>query len=170
MSEFEDRFKSPEIWFQQSWEMFESSKAIYALFLSIDVRSMKDNYRHVGLMKSTMMTLGFALENALKGAYVFKHEPKLENGRLEKNYFPGKAHDLELIAHSLNLKIEEIALFTRLSRFIQWSAKYKVPFNNKEFEESVGSIRLKETDFNVVESIIEELQLESGFSSEKGWS
>ena len=90
MSKFEDRFKSPEIWFQQSWEMFESSKAIFELFLSIDIRNMKDNYRHLGLMKSTMMTLGFALENALKGAYVYKHEPKLENGRLEKNIFQAK--------------------------------------------------------------------------------
>lgn len=169
MSKFEDRFKSPEIWFQQSWEMFESSKAIFELFLSIDIRSMKDNYRHLGLMKSTMMTLGFALENALKGAYVYKHEPKLENGRLEKKYFPGKAHDLESIAKSLRFEIEDMDLFTRLSRFIRWSAKYKVPVNNIEFEKSVGSMKLKETDFKIVEDIIEKLQLDSGFRKDVGW-
>ena len=69
----------------------------------------------------------------------------------------------------MRFEIEDMDLFTRLSRFIRWSAKYKVPVNNIEFEKSVGSMKLKETDFKIVEDIIEKLQLDSGFRKDVGW-
>lgn len=169
MDEFKDRIQNPEIWFHQAWEMFEASKAIYDNFNQLKIRSMQDNYRHIGLMKASMMTLGYALENALKGAYVFRYKPKIENGIFKTNFFPGNNHDLPKIAKELELNIEDTDLFERMHRFIVWSTKYKAPKYENDFKVSKGMNYLKESDFSEAKSYIELLQTNSGYSGEAGW-
>ena len=104
MIEFEDGVSSPENWFRQSWQMFEASKSLYEVFSSREqIRTEKNNYRHVGAMKGAMLLLGLSAENALKGAFVYKSKPDTSKDRLFPKHFHDNPHDLIEVARKLNL-------------------------------------------------------------------
>lgn len=159
--------------FKQSWEMFEASKANYKLFSEIKrVTSERENHLDVGLMKSTMLLLGLSVENALKGALVYKSKPDLLNLKLNPQHFHKQAHDLNDVAKRLNLGLcdKEEMLLDRLSMFVQWASKYQAPLRQIEYEQTKNEIKLQyPSDFEIAEKLLNTLQLQSGYSIEKGW-
>ena len=173
MINFETRIINPAYWFTQSWQLFEASKANYELFESMGrIYSEKDNHRKVGLMNSTMLLLGLATENALKGALVFKSKPELKNDKLNPKHFHEFAHELSEVVEKLDLNIstQEQELIDRLSMFVQWSAKYQTPLRKVDYEQSQGMQRLNyPRDFIMAEKLINLLQSQSGYTENSGW-
>lgn len=173
MIEFEEGLSSPESWFRQSWEMYEASRAIYeTLAESRCIRSERDNYRRVGLMKGAMLLLGLSLENALKGALVHRSKPDLSNDRLRSDHFHDVPHDLFAIAQKLDLSLDDAQreLLERLTMFVQWASKYQAPLRKAEHKKAVGRIKLRyPSDYNLVEGLIRSLRASSGFEELHGW-
>ncbi|MCD2449973.1 hypothetical protein GO003_006185 [Methylicorpusculum oleiharenae] len=173
MIEFEEGVSTPENWFRQSWQMFEASKSLYEVFSDREqIRSEKDNYRHVGAMKGAMLLLGFSAENALKGAFVYKAKPDTSKDRLDPTQFHDTAHDLTDVARRRNLELTDVQLelLDRLTIFVQWASKYQAPLRKSELQRASGKIKLMyPSDYTNVEKLISSLQIKSGFDETHGW-
>lgn len=172
---YETAIYKPELWFIKSWQLFEASKANYELYSSIHPPlSDKDNIRKTGLMCSTLLLLGFATENALKGALVYRSPPDITNGRLDTKHFGNNAHDLIQTARKLNLlnipSKEESTLLCRLSESIIWAARYQAPTYKNKYDVTQSKLTLTyPKDFDTIEKLINALQTESGFKEDSGW-
>ncbi len=173
MLSFNETIETPEIWFQQSWEMFEASMVTYDSFLGFKSQQTdRDRQRKVGLMKGTMLLLGLAVENALKGAVVYKAKPDIRNGKLDPKYFHKYSHDLKGVAEKLGADFSDIPrdYLDRLSIYVQWASKYKAPLRQVEFESSRGNIKMQApSDFDNAKIIINRLQVYCGYTEESGW-
>ena len=173
MSEFESKISSPEAWFHQAWEMFEASKVNFEMFAAQKSQATNsERQRKLGLMKGSMLLLGLAIENALKGALVHKTPPKLKNGYLSANkYFHNKAHNLLEVATKLDLELSsnEEKFLERLSTHIQWASRYKTPLNESAYISAIGNLQNSQSDFQFGREFIEKLQNKSGFCSKNGW-
>lgn len=173
MISFNEVIETPEIWFQQAWEMFEASSVTYDSFLSCkSQKTDSDRQRKLGLMKGVMLFLGLAVENALKGAVVYKAKPDLRNGKLSPKHFHEYAHDLKDVAGKLDVDLSDIPndYLDRLSMFVQWASKYKAPLRLRDYDDSQGNIKMQvPTDFDSAKVLINRLQVYSGYSEENGW-
>lgn len=173
MDKFKDIFNNPETWFIQAWEMFEASKANFEAFRNCrQISTEKDHHRRNGLMKATKLCLSLAAENGLKGAYIYTSKPEFNSNKISSTHFHKKSHDLNDLAARLELSLneEDHKLLKRLSSFIIWAAKYKTPLTSNQWEKFKGEDMIKyPSDFNIVEQLIEQLQLKSGYTATHGW-
>lgn len=172
MIDFEEAVSNPESWFRQSWEMFHASKALYEMFQAGGaVRDEEYNYRRVGSLKGALLLLGFSVENALKGAHVFRVKPNLSRGRMDPKDFSEHSHHLLQIANNVDLHLTDpqIDLLERLTHYIQWSSRYQAPLRKSEHENPQARIRLKPADYHLALTLILELQSQSGYGIECGW-
>ena len=174
MSEFESKISSPEAWFHQAWEMFEASKVNFEMFAAQKSQATdSERQRKLGLMKGSMLLLGLAIENALKGALVHKTPPELKNGRLSaRKFFHKEAHNLIEVTAKLDLELStrEEDVLERLSTHIQWASRYKTPLDECAYISSIGNLQSCESYFQFGQEFIEKLQNISGFCPKNGWS
>ena len=101
MIEFEEAVSTPENWLRQAWQLFEASKVLYQSMDGASIpKSEVETYREVGTIKGTMLLMGLAVENALKGALVHKLPPDTSDGRIDSSHFLDnrRQHDLAAIA------------------------------------------------------------------------
>jgi hypothetical protein len=178
MYSFNETVESPEIWFQKAWEMFEASKINFEAFKNHNSMSTdRDRHRKNGLMSAAKLCLSLAIENGLKGAYVYKLKPEFSKNKYSENKFSPKhfherSHDLGDLAYKLGIELsqDDNVLLKRFSSFIIWAAKYKSPLSEEEFTKFQGeNILSYPKDFEFVEHLLEVLQLQSGYSIENGW-
>lgn len=175
MIEFEEGVSTPENWLRQAWQLFEAANALYQTMDGMSLPKTEiETYREVGSTKAIMLLMGFAVENALKGALVYKFPPDTSGGRLKSSHFQdkGRQHDLVAIAQRMNFPIsdEYRALLERLTIFVQWASKYQAPLRKSEQEKASGNLYLRPlTDFKLVETLIKELQIHAGYNNDSGW-
>ncbi|MEA5445565.1 hypothetical protein VCB98_07015 [Gammaproteobacteria bacterium AB-CW1] len=175
MIEFEEAVSTPENWLRQAWQLLEAAKALYQSMDGMRLpKTEAETYREVGSMKGIMLLLGLAVENALKGALVYKFPPDTSGGRLRSSHFQGngRQHDLVAIAQRMKFPIsdEYRPLLERLSIFVQWASKYQVPLRKSEQKKASGNLYLRPpTDIKLVEALITDLQSYAGFDNDDGW-
>ncbi len=138
--------------------MLEASIVTYDSFSNCkSIRSDKDRKRKLGLMKGAMLFLGLAVENALKGAVIYKSKPDLNNNRLNPEHFHKYGHDLKAVAKKLDLDLSQISedYLDRLSIFVQWASKYKAPLKRIDYNNSQGKIQMRyPSDFDNAKALI----------------
>lgn len=173
MKKFEDGIVIPESWFRQSQEMYEASKSLYEISAADEpIQNEEDNYRRVGAMKGAMLLLGLAMENALKGAFVYRNKPDISDGRLHATYFQSPPHDLLRLARNLELELSEdlMRLLGRLTIFVKWASKYQSAMNKSDQDQAKGRMKLSyPKDYELVKEMISSLRDESGFDEVYGW-
>ncbi|HAS6083178.1 TPA: hypothetical protein I7784_22240 [Vibrio vulnificus] len=175
--EFEKALLTPELWFQKSWQLFESSKVLYESLVKVpsvgdfDERAL---YRKVGSMNSSMLLMGLSVENALKGFHISQTLPDISNGKISPKHFVGngKSHELIKIAKHIGFQLspEQKLLLERLTHFVSWAAKYNSALDKNTHDSAKGNLLLKSpTDFVIAENLIKKLQNQAGYDENKGW-
>lgn len=174
MDTFKDNVENPEPWFRQAWQMFEASKVTFESFRNTNPPLCERGlHRKNGLMDATKLCLALALENAFKGAYVYKEKPDLSGKKLNSRHFHKEAHDLVDLAKGIGIDLtaDDEVFLKRLSSFIKWAARYSAPLKEVVFNDFKGEHKLTfPHDFNYVETLIENLQCQSGYSQKSGWA
>ena len=126
-------------------------------------------------MKGSMLLLGLALENALKGAVVHTSQPDISNGKLNSGHFKLDStnnHDLNGIAKKLNYSISDTQRerLERLTIFVQQASKYQSALNESQHMNAVDRLKLNyPLDYQLAEALIIDLQKRSGFDETRGW-
>ena len=117
-----------------------------------------------GLMNSSMLLLGFSLENHIKAVLV-AHDPKVvDEGRLKVKDWPGAGHDLiGLIGkppcNEVILAEDERGLLVRLGESVLWAGQYPIPKTSAVYIRSLEGekARVLSTDFEVADDLIHRL-------------
>lgn len=119
-----------------------------------------------GVVSSTLLLLGLAFENLIKGVDVAR-DPNLVNlDRLDLRLWRHEdgGHGIRNFAKSLvTLDTDEEELLDRLQESIFWAGRFPIPVKSERYYEShspVNKHRLSTADFSVVARLFEKLEAE----------
>jgi hypothetical protein len=133
---------------------------------NIDVAPASRRVETLGLVNSTLLMLGLAFENLIKGVKIAE-DPTLVN----LNGFDIKAwkkldggHGIKSLAQSLLiLESDEEELLDRLQESIFWAGRFPIPLKSERYHESripINKHQLSMIDFGVAEQLFSKLEKE----------
>ena len=120
----------------------------------------------LGVVNSTLLLLGFAFENLIKGVKIAQNPNLVDRDRFDiKPWRKADAgHGITTLAKSLvTLTSDEEELLNRLQESILWAGRFPIPLTSGRYHDShspVNKHQFSTTDFEVAERLFERLEKE----------
>jgi hypothetical protein len=132
------------------------------LIASTDVPPNLRRIETLGLMKSSMLLLGLAFENLIKGVYVAKNSEIVNGEKVNRSSWNSHGgHGIVDFAQAqVQLEADERELLTRLQEHILWAGRYPVPNKSSDFYSSRhpdNKRKLSSADFGLADRLFHKL-------------
>lgn len=140
LDSLEEAFGDAESWFRNARHLHAGAvQLLENMPRNNDVRATDFS---IGSLKGTLLLLGFAVENALKGVIVAENTPSIKEGRVEvRKLFgdPSQQHDLVKLHDKTgkNFLSADPNLLEKLTAIICWAGRYPAPIKMGHFDSAV---------------------------------
>lgn len=136
---------------------------LVALFDTPDTPSNDRRVETNGLVDSTLLLLGLAFENLIKGVYIAQEPGRVDKTRLDRSLWQADSgHGISEFAKSLTqIDTDEEDLLQRLQESIVWAGRFPIPTKSSRFHTSrspVNKRSLSTRDFEVAEGLFAKLE------------
>lgn len=133
------------------------------LLASVDTPPNKRRVETNGLFDSTLLLLGLAFENLIKGAYIAQEPERVDKMRLDRSLWQADSgHGISEFAKSLtHLNPDEEDLLQRLQESIVWASRFPIPTKSSRYHDSrspVNKRQLSTRDFEVADGLFKKLE------------
>lgn len=133
------------------------------LLASVDTPPSRRRVETNALFDSTLLLLGLAFENLIKGAYIAQEPERVDKYRLDRSSWQADSgHGISEFAKTLtHLDTEEEDLLQRLQESIVWASRFPIPTKSSRYHDSrspVNKRRLSTRDFKVAEDLFNRLE------------
>jgi len=133
------------------------------LLASIDIPPNQRRVETNALFDSTLLLLGLAFENLIKGVYIAQNSNLVDKKRLNRSLWQAdNGHAIAEFAKSLiPLGPDEEDLLQRLQESIVWASRFPIPTKSSRYHNSIWPVnkrRLSTRDFEIAESLFQNLE------------
>jgi hypothetical protein len=134
----------------------------HKLVVSMEVAPADRRIETLGLVMSSMLLLGLAMENLIKGVYVAKNPNLVARERIDLSLWAeDSGHGIASFAKTLTpLEHDEEELLRRLQEHVVWAGRYPIPTKSTRFHNSLhpdNLRRLNTEDFRVADRLFVKL-------------
>jgi hypothetical protein len=133
------------------------------LVASIQIPPNERRVETNALFDCTLLLLGLAFENLIKGVHVARNPNLVDKKRLNRSLWQAdKGHAIVEFAESLMpLSADEEDLLQRLQESIVWASRFPIPTKSSRYHNSIWPVnkrRLSTRDFEIAESLFQKLE------------
>jgi len=134
------------------------------LLETIDTPPASRRVETIGVVNSTLLLLGFAFENLIKGVKIAEDSSLVDLDRFNIKSWrkDDGGHGIKTLAASLiTLTSAEGELLDRLQESIFWAGRFPIPLTSERYHESnnpVNKHQLSAGDFETTDQLFEKLQ------------
>jgi hypothetical protein len=136
---YELRGRDPHVWLEYALSLMYSAEVLRDHLLSrMEVPPGLRRVETLGLVHSTMLLLGLAAENLIKGVYVAQNPCIVTREKLDRSLWTSDGgHGLKDFARSLlKLEPEEVERLGRLQEHLVWAGRYPIPTKSSRYYNS----------------------------------
>ena len=132
------------------------------LIESMKIPAMFRQTETEGLLMSSMLLLGLAIENLVKGVYVAKNPEVVDERKIDSSgWKTDGGHGIaDFVKAFISVDQEEEELLVRLQEYIIWAGRYPIPNKSTRFYNSrypVNKRYLNTRDFRIVDGLFDKL-------------
>lgn len=158
----------PNAWFERAEGLFYAATTLRDQFLSI--RESPPALRRVatsGLVRSSLLLLGLAVENAAKAVWIAKRPEIVSTTSFSGELFKSEGgHDLKvLVGEVLDLSSAEKSLLDRLQEHVVWAGRYPIPKKSNRYHDSrspTNKLSMRSnSDFLTAKTLIDRMKKEA---------
>jgi len=125
---YQSAASDPRQWLSYARSLQYTADMLKPIFIKehqMQNQTSRKNYFPISVSQIYLMTVGFAVENYLKGIYVISHPKIIEDDKLVKL----NRHALLQLMRELKFIIskEEMDFVERLEEFVLWAGRYPIP-------------------------------------------
>jgi hypothetical protein len=163
---YELRGRDLHVWLEYARSLQYSAEVLRDHLLSrMDVPPVLRRVETLGLVHSTMLLLGLAAENLIKGVYVAQNPGLVTREKLDRSLWTSDGgHGIKDFARSLlTLEPEEVELLGRLQEHVVWAGRYPIPTKSSRYYDSEhpqDMLKFNTIDFQMAERLFEKLIVE----------
>jgi len=117
----------------------------------------------LGVVSSTLLLLGLAFENLIKGVYVARNPTLVDRTRLDRSLWKADGgHGITDFAKALmKLAPEEEELLDRLQEYVVWAGRFPIPTKSGRYHQNLSPVnkhQFSTADFEVADRLFEKLK------------
>jgi hypothetical protein len=97
----------------------------------------------LGVVSATMLLLGLAFENLIKGVYVAQNPALVDRTRLDRSFWQADSgHGIKDFAKALTrLEPDEEELLDRLQEYVVWAGRFPIPTKSGRYHQNLSPTR-----------------------------
>jgi hypothetical protein len=117
----------------------------------------------LGVVSSTLLLLGLAFENLIKGVYVARNPTLVDRTRLDRSLWQSDSgHGIATFAKTLmTLTPEEDELLDRLQEYVVWAGRFPIPTKSGRYHQNLSPVnkhQFSTADFETADRLFEKLK------------
>jgi hypothetical protein len=117
----------------------------------------------LGIVSSTMLLLGLAFENLIKGVYVARKPTLVDRTKLDRSLWQSDGgHGISEFAETLiRLEPDEEELLDRLQEYIVWAGRFPIPTKSGRYHQNLSPLNKHHfsiADFDTADRLFEKLK------------
>ncbi len=114
----------------------------------------------LGAVSSTLLLLGLAFENLIKGVYVARNPALVDRNRLDRSLWQSDGgHGITDFAKRLMpLTSDEEELLNRLQEYVVWAGRFPIPTKSGRYHQNLSPVnkhQFSTSDFEVADRLFE---------------
>ena len=136
--------KEPLIWLEKALGLRYCARTLKDKLLEMwnDVPPGSRRIETLGVVNSTLLLLGLAFENLIKGVYVARHPALVDRTRLDRSLWQSDSgHGILDFAKTLiKLEPDEEELLDRLQEYIVWAGRFPIPTKSSRYHQNLSPV------------------------------
>src|ERR1041384_5928619 len=134
----------PLIWLEKAQGLRYCARILKEKLLEMvnDTSPASRRIETLGVVSSTLLLLGLAFENLIKGVYVARHPTLVDRTRLDRSLWQSDSgHGILDFAKAMTkLEPDEEELLDRLQEYIVWAGRFPIPTNSGRYHQNLSPV------------------------------